>query len=51
MTTPFGGRGLDKNPPVNAEELEGQAKVNGPEYVAAGNKLRSSEQPLHRSCR
>ena len=29
---------LDKNPPVNAEEWKG-AKVNGPEYVAAGNKL------------
>ena len=26
---------LDKNPPVNAEEW----KVNGPEYIAAGNKL------------
>ena len=30
--------GLDKNPPVNAEEWTGK-KVNGPEYVAAGNKL------------
>ena len=30
--------GLDKNPPVNATEWKG-AKVNGPEYVAAGNKL------------
>ena len=29
---------LDKNPPVNAEEWTGK-KVNGPEYVAAGNKL------------
>ena len=29
---------LDKNPPVSAEEWKG-AKVNGPEYVAAGNKL------------
>lgn len=29
---------LDKNPPINAEEWKG-AKVNGPEYVAAGNKL------------
>lgn len=29
---------LDKNPPVNAEEWKG-AKVNGPEYVAEGNKL------------
>ena len=29
---------LDNNPPVNAEEWKG-AKVNGPEYVAAGNKL------------
>ena len=29
---------LDKNPPVNAEECKG-AKVNGPEYIAAGNKL------------
>ena len=29
---------LDKNPPVNAEEWKGE-KVNGPEYVAAGNKL------------
>ena len=29
---------LDKNPPVNVEEWKG-AKVNGPEYVAAGNKL------------
>ncbi len=30
--------GLDKNPPVNATEWKG-AKVNGPEYVADGNKL------------
>ena len=30
--------GLDKNPPVNAIEWKG-APVNGPEYVAAGNKL------------
>ena len=29
---------LDKNPPVNAEEWKG-AKVNGPEYIAAGTKL------------
>lgn len=29
---------LDKNPPVNAEEWKGE-HVNGPEYVAAGNKL------------
>lgn len=29
---------LDKNPPVNAEEWKG-AKVNGPKYIAAGNKL------------
>lgn len=29
---------LDKNPPVNAEEWTGKT-VNGPEYVAAGNKL------------
>lgn len=29
---------LDKNPPVNAEDWKG-AKVNGPEYIAAGNKL------------
>ena len=29
---------LDKNPPVNAEEWKG-AKVYGPEYIAAGNKL------------
>ncbi|MGI6269349.1 MAG: phosphoenolpyruvate carboxykinase (GTP) [Candidatus Howiella sp.] len=29
---------LDKNPPVNAEEWKGE-KVNGPEYIAAGNKL------------
>ena len=29
---------LDKNPPVNAEEWKG-AKVNGPEYIAEGNKL------------
>ena len=32
------GESLDKNPPVNAEEWKG-AKVNGPEYIAAGNKL------------
>ncbi len=30
--------GLDKNPPVNATEWKG-AKVNGPEYIAEGNKL------------
>lgn len=30
--------GLDKNPPVNATEWTGM-KVNGPEYIAAGNKL------------
>lgn len=30
--------GLDKNPPVNATEWKG-AKVNGPEYMAEGNKL------------
>ncbi|SDB37584.1 phosphoenolpyruvate carboxykinase (GTP) [Ruminococcaceae bacterium FB2012] len=30
--------GLDKNPPVNAEEWKG-AHVNGPEYVAGGEKL------------
>lgn len=30
--------GLDKNPPVNAEEWKG-AKVNGPEFIAEGNKL------------
>ncbi len=30
--------GLDKNPPVNAEEWTG-SKVNGPEYVAEGKKL------------
>lgn len=30
--------GLDKNPPVNATEWKGE-KVNGPEYVATGNKL------------
>lgn len=30
--------GLDKNPPVNATEWKG-AKVNGPEYSAAGNDL------------
>ena len=30
--------GLDKNPPVNATEWKG-AKVNGPEYIAAGNPL------------
>ncbi len=29
---------LDKNPPVNAQEWKG-AEVNGPEYIAAGNKL------------
>ena len=29
---------LDKNPPVDATEWKGE-KVNGPEYVAAGNKL------------
>ena len=29
---------LDKNPPVDATEWTG-AKVNGPEYIAAGNKL------------
>ena len=29
---------LDKNPPVNAEEWTGK-KVNGPEYIAEGNKL------------
>ena len=29
---------LDKNPPVNATEWKG-AKVNGPEYIAAGNTL------------
>ena len=29
---------LDKNPPVNAEEWKG-AEVNGPEYIAEGNKL------------
>ncbi len=29
---------LDNNPPVNATEWKGE-KVNGPEYVAAGNKL------------
>ncbi len=29
---------LDKNPPVDATEWKG-AKVNGPEYTAAGNKL------------
>ena len=29
---------LDKNPPVDATEWKG-AKVNGPEYIAAGNKL------------
>ncbi len=29
---------LDKNPPVNATEWKG-TKVNGPEYIAAGNKL------------
>jgi phosphoenolpyruvate carboxykinase (GTP) len=30
--------GLDKNPPVDATEWKG-AKVNGPEYIAEGNKL------------
>ena len=30
--------GLDKNPPVNATEWKG-AKVNGPEFKAAGNNL------------
>ncbi len=30
--------GLDKNPPVNATEWKGE-KVNGVEYVEAGNKL------------
>ncbi|HAL63139.1 MAG TPA: phosphoenolpyruvate carboxykinase (GTP) [Clostridiales bacterium] len=30
--------GLDKNPPVNATEWTGK-KVNGPEYIAEGNKL------------
>ena len=30
--------GLDKNPPVNAEEWKG-AKVNGPEFIASGEKL------------
>ena len=30
--------GLDKNPPVNATEWKG-AQVNGPEYIADGNKL------------
>lgn len=29
---------LDKNPPVNAEEWKG-SKVNGPEFIAEGNKL------------
>ncbi len=29
---------LDKNPPVNAEEWKGE-HVNGPEYIANGNKL------------
>ena len=29
---------LDENPPVNAEEWKG-AHVNGPEYIAEGNKL------------
>ncbi|NBK79659.1 phosphoenolpyruvate carboxykinase (GTP) [bacterium D16-76] len=29
---------LDKNPPVNAQEWKG-ADVNGPEYIAEGNKL------------
>lgn len=30
--------GLDKNPPVNAQEWKG-AEVNGPEYIAEGNNL------------
>ncbi len=30
--------GLDKNPPVNATEWKG-AKVNGPEFIEAGEKL------------
>lgn len=30
--------GLDKNPPVDATEWKG-SKVNGPEYIAAGNNL------------
>ena len=30
--------GLDKNPPVNATEWKGE-KVNGPEFIADGNKL------------
>ena len=30
--------GLDKNPPVNATEWKGD-KVNGPEFIADGNKL------------
>ncbi len=30
--------GLDKNPPVNATEWKG-AEVNGPEFIAEGNKL------------
>jgi len=30
--------GLDKNPPVNATEWKG-AKVNGPEFIASGEKL------------
>ena len=30
--------GVDKNPPVDATEWKG-AKVNGPEYIAEGNKL------------
>lgn len=30
--------GLDKNPPVNATEWKGE-KVNGPEFIAEGNKL------------
>jgi len=29
---------LDKNPPVNAEEWKGE-HVNGPDYIAEGNKL------------
>ena len=29
---------LDKNPPVNAQEWKG-AEVNGPEFIAEGNKL------------
>lgn len=30
--------GLDKNPPVHAEEWKG-SEVNGPEFIAEGNKL------------